>query len=429
MVEQVKKYLDNLPISEKFKKDVAWNIGSLFILGIAGIAMNILIARFYGADTLGVFNQVYAVYILASQFAAGSIHLSVQKYVAEFFENQKKCDKIISSGLCLTFILAILVAGLIFFLREYFAVLLKSPNVSIGLIYITPGLVFFALNKILMAILNGFRLMKSYAIAQSLRYILMILFLVLAIIFHLQNAKLSLIFSGNEVCLFFWLSVVCLRRFKFVSPILWSDWTKRHLIFGYKSLLGNVLVDVNTRVDVLILGYFATDRTVGIYSFAAIFAEGFAQLLTVLKVNVNPILARLAGQKHKLKEMIKRGVKLTYQAIAVAGILAIILYPILIKLLVSETDFLTSWPIFIILITGIILGSGYLPFQMLLAQVGFPGLYTSLITITFVSNAILNIVLVPSMGMYGSALATSISVLISVVVLKIQTLKILKIKI
>lgn len=429
MFKMFKKYLNDLPISEKFKKDVFWNVGSLFVLGVAGIIMNILIARFYGADTLGIFNQVYAVYILASQFAAGSIHLSTQKHIAEFSNNQKRCDKIISSAVTATFVLACLVTIIIFFLRGNFGSILKSPAVSVSLIYTLPGLVFFAVNKTLMAIFNGFRLMKSYALAQTLRYLLMVVFLVLAIILEFPGEKISFIFSGAEIVLFFYLIIRVLSLFQFVWQ--WGDWLTTHLIFSYKALPGNIMVDVNTRVDVLILGYFASDRIVGIYSFAAILAEGFSQLLIVLKTNINPILARLSAQKKKneLQDVIRLGVRLTYPVTALLGLLTIFFYPIFVKILVPGQDFSQSWGVFIILIVGIILGSGYLPFQMLLAQAGFPLAYTNLITLTFLANVVFNLLLVPILGMEGSALATSLSVLLSVVVLKIYTLKMLKIKI
>lgn len=427
----IKKYFFSLPISEKFQTDVLWNVGSLFILGISGIAMNILIGRFYNADVLGIFNQVYAVYILSSQLAAGSVHISIQKYLSQYLHDKKKHGQIISSGLVIIFILGIIVAAIVYLTRNYLGLFLKSPEVSLGLIYIIPGLIFFALNKGLMAILNGLRLMKIFAITQALRYILMVLFLGLAIILHFDGTKLSFIFSGTEICLFLILSVISFKLFHFVLPNAWGSWTRRHIIFGYKSLLGSILVDVNTRVDVLILGYFASDRVVGIYSFAAILAEGFIQLLVVLRLNINPILARLFATKKIaiLKETIKRGVKLTYLWTTVLGGLAIIIYPFMINLLVPGKDFLSSWPIFIILMLGIIASSGYTPFQMLLAQAGFPGYYTNLILIIFTSNVVFNILLVPSLGMYGSALGTGISFLISVLGLKFLTKKALRINI
>ena len=53
-----------------------------------------------------------------------------------------------------------------------------------------------------------------------------------------------------------------------------------------------MLIELNTRVDIIMIGIFMSDEKVGIYSFAALFAEGFYQLLIVLQNIMNPIMAR-----------------------------------------------------------------------------------------------------------------------------------------
>jgi len=121
-------------------------------------------------------------------------------------------------------------------------------------------------------------------------------------------------------------------------------------------------------------------------------------------------------------------VKLTYQYAAALGGIAILLYPLLLKIF-TNGEFKDSWPVFIILMAGIIASSGYQPFQMLLAQAGFPQYYTLLVALVFLSNVILNIIMVPILGIYGSALATAISFVISAGVLKLLTRKTIKVSI
>ena len=52
-----------------------------------------------------------------------------------------------------------------------------------------------------------------------------------------------------------------------------------------------VLIELNTKVDILMIGFFMGDYNVGIYSFAALFGEGFYQLLIVLQNVLNPFIA------------------------------------------------------------------------------------------------------------------------------------------
>jgi len=421
---------DQILVSKRFKIDVFWNVVSLGFLAISGLLINILIARYYGAAALGMFNEIYAVYIVASQFAASGIHLSVQKYVPHHEARSREVDQIISSALILVLGFSLVVSIIVYFSRFIFSGLFKSPDISQGIAFIAFGLVGFALNKTLFGALNGFRAMKPFAFFLSLRYFFILIFIIGAIFYGAERAYLPLAFTFAEGSIFIILLLYSFRFYRFVWPSKWGDWPKRHLIFGYHSFLGNVLVDVNTRVDVIILGLLTSQATVGIYSFAAMIAEGFAQLFYTLKNNVNPIISRLSAQKKiaQLEEFIKSGIRLTYLYFGLIAVAGIALYPLVLKFMGKE-NFSESWPVFAILIVGMALSAGYQPFQMLLNQSGFPKLYSLLVLIVFMANVFLNFLLIPIFGIYGSALATALVFIFSIFILKIMAERALKIKI
>lgn len=418
-----KQWIKQFPIYGKFGQDVSWNIGSLAVLGVSGIILNILIGRIYGAATLGVFNQVYAIYILLSQFAVGGMHLSVLKHISQFADNRQICNQIVSSAITITAIIGGIVVSIAFALHQWVGDILKSPDVAIGLIYVLPGLWCFALNKIFLSILNGYRLMKAYAFAQASRYILMIALLITCVITHKPSFILPIIFSGAEIILLIWLIIytLTLRLYSPVAPQKWGKWFRKHILFGFKSFASGALSEINTRVDVLMLGFFTGDRIVGIYSFAAILVEGIIQLIIVIRTNINPVLTRLFthNQFEKLKKTIHQGVKIFYPIMAGLGILCIITFPLLVHLFLPNSNFMDGWPVFCILIAGIMLSAGYMPFNMLLVQTGYPGSHTIMITLTVLANIVLNGLLIPWLGMYGAALATSASFVLAIVLLKI----------
>ncbi|MEO8210818.1 MAG: polysaccharide biosynthesis C-terminal domain-containing protein, partial [bacterium] len=70
-------------------------------------------------------------------------------------------------------------------------------------------------------------------------------------------------------------------------------------------------------------------------------------------------------------------------------------------------------------ISGIIASGGYLPFQLIFNQLGFPGLQSFFLFAYVMTNLILNIILVPLWGMYGSAIATALALLLQIFYLKI----------
>jgi Na+-driven multidrug efflux pump len=61
------------------------------------------------------------------------------------------------------------------------------------------------------------------------------------------------------------------------------------------------------------------------------------------------------------------------------------------------------------LMAGVTLNSGYRPFLGILLQGGRPGMNTVLIAAVVVGNALLNLLLIPRLGMYGSALGTALA--------------------
>ena len=54
-------------------------------------------------------------------------------------------------------------------------------------------------------------------------------------------------------------------------------------MYGAKSALAGVMLELNAKVDIWMIGVFLSDKLVGIYTFAAMVAEGVYQLLVVLQ--------------------------------------------------------------------------------------------------------------------------------------------------
>ena len=238
-------------------------------------------------------------------------------------------------------------------------------------------------------------------------------------------------FTIAEGILLICLSVSLFKEFLVPPFELLRKWILNHLEFGIKGLGSNVLLQMNTRVDVLVIGYFMSDFNVGIYSFVAIFIEGIYQVLIVLRTVYNPLLIKLISEQRidQLKSVIERGVRITYRFMIVGGVIAVLLYPIGVLISEDKQLYLRSWPIFAILMSGIVLSSGYIPFGQILVQAGRPGLHTIMTLLLVVFNFIFNLLLIPVIGLMGAALATALAHGVGVFLLKIFTNRILRIRI
>jgi O-antigen/teichoic acid export membrane protein len=418
-------------IKSKFASDSLWSIASVIFLGVCGLLLNFIIARRYNAQVLGIFNLSYAVYIISSQFATLGVQVSAQKHIAESPEDEVRCRSVIASGLLVVVLLASFCTVVLYLIRGWLAMVLKSPGVAVGILYIIPGLWCFSINKFFLNVLNGFRRMRSYSMLVSLRYLAILMALLYAAAIGLPGEKISGIFSVAEFLLLFVLLVVIyrLRLLSFTRVNDMRSWVKKHVVFGTKSFMGGVTAELNTRIDVLIIGYFWSDWHVGIYSFAAVIVEGVNQIPYVLKQNIDPVFARLIAERKfdTVREIISYGRRWSFYAMALLGLTLILVFPVVTNFIVKNQEFRLAWPVFFILMVGAIIQNSTLPFSGILVQAGYPGLQTALIVSAALSNIALNLAMVPVFGINGAAVATSLSFVLFVVYLRILTTKALNV--
>jgi len=418
------------PAYSKFSVDSFYNFISLGVLGLCGIITNVIIARIYGASALGVFNQAYAIYIVSTQIASLGIELSVLKYVAQYASEKKSFDQVITSGLIIVVASTSLFTIALFFLKNPISKILHSPDTASAILFLIPGLWCLSLNRIFFSILNAVRAMKAYAVLTALRYIVMLMSLLVLAYLNVPSKTLSAVFSFAELAIILPCFFLCRKKFKFNFNELY-ELVRVHLIFGIKSIFGGVIAVLNTRVDILMLGYFMSDSLVGKYSLASMVVEGVLQLPFVLRRNLDPIITRLhtLRQYDQLETFIRKIRGITFVGLLIVGLLLAILFPLAVDAFIGGHAFRESYRLFVILMIGAVAMGTYLPVSGILVQSGFPGYQTLFFLLCFATNAALNLILVVIWGAVGAAAATTISFCLSVLYLKRYALKYTNIRI
>jgi len=411
-------------------RDVWWNVASLAVAGVLGILVNYLIGVAYGTDALGVFNQVFAVYLLFSQLAALGVHYSVLKHAAASGDAAER-RAIVTSGLLVGLVLGAGFALVMWFVAAPVGELVESRDVETGLRWAAPGVLLFGLSKITLACLNALQRMRWYAVLFGGRFVVMAAALVACVAIDVEASALPAILTISEAVIFFLSLIPVAGQLAPIGGAILRRWIGEHLRFGVKGFMSGMLSELNTRVDVLILGYFTTDAIVGAYSFAAILAEGLYQLLVVLRTNFAPMVIRLlaTGEHGELRAMVRRVRDRTYLGSIVAGAVAIGGYALLVPLVTEDPALAESWKYFAVLIAGMVASAGYAPFLPMLLYGGLPGWHTWLMLGIVVVNAAANVALIAAMGAIGSAIGTAIAFLAGVVLLRVLVATRLRLKI
>ena len=283
-----------------------------------------------------------------------------------------------------------------------------------------PAICLFAVNKILMGILNGRRRMKAFAVAQSLR---MIVILGVCIAIGLMDGPAYLLAAG------FTIAEIVLCPFLLALTQAWRwpfgsagsvDWLKRHLDFGAKALSGGFLAESYIRIDILMLAIFVSDAQIGIYSFAAMFVEGLFQVPVVIRTISNPVLVGLLADKDRnaVVKFVRKILPLSLAAYIPLAVIILVAFPVLENFYPAEL-ILPARELLFPLFAGLAIYAAFIPFDFALLQSGMPGRQSLLFTVNVLANILLNLAFIPMFGIWGAALATAISFTLSAITLNL----------
>ncbi len=402
------------------RRDVAWNLVPVLLLAVIGLALNFTIAGHWGAEALGAFNLVTTAMFSAAVLGAGGLQFAVLKSVAEAPDDPDRVAVVVVGALIPTVVLSALATLLFVAIRAPLADLVDSPLVPTGILWTAPGLFAFAINKTLLGVVNGLRRMRAYAIYTSLRYLLIGAGLAYALATDLDAARLPVIWTVSECGL---LLVLIVELFGTVSLRRgggWVAWARTHLHYGARSVLSTLVWEINSKLDIWVVGIVMPARELGIYSLASVVYEGALQLPVVVQNNVNPLIAKhvAAGELVEVEGIVRRSRRWFVPAMIGACALGAALYPYVIPWLTGKPEFGHGALPFAILMGGIALSSAYLPFNQTLLMANQPGWHSFYIVTMVALAASALAILTPRYGIDGAAVGTAIGLVGSAVLLR-----------
>jgi O-antigen/teichoic acid export membrane protein len=390
-------------------RNISLTMISFVVLAVSGVLINLFVVAARDSAALGVFNQTYSIYIVVSQFAVSGVHYSVMRHSAFHESDPQELGRLLSSAILPAIVLGLLFAFAVYVAEDWFTYLFDSAETGRAISISAWGIILFPLNKVLISFLNGLRHMAAFATLQALRYIIVAL------------VAISVAFSAMP----FENALYCFIVAEFVTSMLavayiirqqlcvWQrpgeNWMKTHFVFGCKSMAAGLFGEINTRIDVLMLGIFLPDRDVGIYSFAAFFLDGLFHMLVMIRVNFNPYMvgALRDGKKDDLDALLRKTrlrVPIIMSALSLFAVGAY--YVLCIKILPGQ-GLLEGMPSLIILLSAMVLVSGFVPYDNLMLASGHPGYQTLQQMTAVIANVTGNLLFIPIFHIEGAALGTA----------------------
>jgi len=415
---------------KKFAFDVGITLFASLISLPLGFIVTIALGRYLGADDLGLYQMTLTIYGIVLLVAAVGIPAAMVKYVAEFKNDKTKINQIASSGVITSLLLGIGFAVLFYFSSNIFAEIFNMPRLS-GLLKILSIIFPFVLvNQALLGLLNGLREMKKHATATIIQSILMVVTTIVLIYygFGVVGAVIGNVVSSIGGCLYLiWIS----KNYFDITLEEYVPTIKKQLKFGIQTFLANAINVINYKADIILIGFFLTATDVGHYAIAVGFSTFFWIIPSAIQTIVNPATSELwANNNHSaLQTMIDKSMKYTACILLPIGLGVGFFVKDVILIIFGEGFIYAVLPLQILIVGAVIFGIACKSIGGSLSSINRPDLTLKVTSLGAIINIILNILLIPYLGIFGAAIATTVSLILMSFIFVRLIIKVLLIKI
>ena len=404
---------------------IAKGTGIIFIGTIIGMLLGfigrIILVRYITQTEYGIYCLALVIISIFATISTLGLGEGSTRYIAYFRgkNEEGKVKGIISSSIKIAIIASISLAVISFFISDFISTsIFHAPELSTPLKIFSIAIPFTVLINVFIAIFRGFDRVDAKVYFQDIfRPVLYLLFLIAVVLFSLSFLSVVYAYLAS-------IAVTCIAFVIYMmkkSPLsirsgssVTNPMTMELLSFSVPLLVMNMLLMVMSWTDTLMLGYFKTPDVIGVYNAALPLAHLLSMTLSSMNFIYIPIISQLYSKN--LIEELKRS-----------------------YIILTKWIFLVTLPIFFVLflfpdvVLNLLFGSRYIGAAVALQvlafgfflniSLGFTG-NTLLVLgkskflmrtflISAIINIILNMVLIPPMGIIGASIASAFSLIVA----------------
>lgn len=402
--------------SEIFKGSV-WALSASVLSAIMNMIINIVVARFYGADSMGALAVITSFLIVVTIFTVMGTGTSILRLIPEHmiryspssaFKIYLKTQNLVIS--------VSLVAGFIFYCGADFLSekVFSKPQLSFFFALAAIFIVFRSLMTLNTQAIRSLKLIRIFAFIQALPVFSQLIMLILATKFLYNNGNPIFTFLGGLfiTALTGWIIMVNEFKKKIHPGDQIEDMPVRSIIsISMPMLMTSAMNIALGQTGVIILGMFREEAEVGYYSIAVKLATLTSIILNSINSMAAPKFSELyhSGKIDELLYVARKASKLIfYCTIPFLTGLIICGKPILSILFGSE--FSIAYLAMIILVAGQFIHSISGSTGIFMNMTGNQIKYRNIIFFTALFNILLNFLIIPKYGYYGAAFTSAFCV-------------------
>ncbi|SCJ41684.1 MATE efflux family protein [uncultured Clostridium sp.] len=402
-----------------FVKNSFYTLISNVIIIMFGFLTSVVISRTLGPQLKGVYDLAILMPTMMYNFLNFGQDVSIIYFLSNKTVDKKQAINNMFPVVIAYSIASTIIGGaLIFILKE--KVFNDVAYITLLLALTISPLTF--LNSVLSGVLKS---EGKFNVVNKIQVINKIIYLgICTILFIFVNVNIVIL--ANIIILF--ISIITTWRKLEITSIKLSfdkEFQRKNTIYGFKSYLSNMITFLNYRLDTLIIKALTTTANVGQYSLAV----GLAEQIWVFSSSISTVLFPYVSSIEEEKEK-SRVTTLTFKIVLVFTLLIIVfLYLIasfIIPFLYTDVYEPAIEPFKVLLIGIFSLSLGRILANDIAAR-GKPELNTLSNIVGLVVNVILNLLLIPKIGILGAAVATSASYTITSIMFLISFLRVAKV--
>jgi len=384
-----------------FLKDVTGVVTTRIFLIVAGLLISVVLSRKLGPAGFGVYSAILVLPQVVISFAQLGMRASSIFHIGRKQYEQSEIAGSVLIVLAMTSFLAILVtwAGFLFLREEsytglYIVLVLLSLPFRMAMAYL--GGIFLGREQIARSnFINWF--------AEFLHLLAVIIF-----VWLLDRGIAGALFGmvASHAAITVW-AIYIINRDIGIKLKFHADVLKSLLSMGILFAMTFGIIQLNYRIDILLLQELSTMDEVGYYSLGVSIAEKLWQLPLAIGV---VLMSRTANAQDQelINRMTARLVRVSLVVIIIASALLFLFSPWLVPVVWGE-KFRESIPTVQYILPGIIFISVYRILHSRRAGIGKPQYSMFVFAPALVLNILLNLWWIPQYGAFGAVMATNVS--------------------
>lgn len=388
-------------------------LGDIFSAAII-FGTNVVMTRAVGASIYGTFVLAKNMTIIGGVLSNFGLHQGLLHFLP-FYQGKRNWSRAkgtLLSSTRLTALFSFGTAALLFLFADRIAVkLFHTPSMASALKVLAFSIPCLAFSKLWLEGVRAFRALKYWVlVGKVIRPAMCLAFLCLLFLMGLKLFSLVLSELASTL-LAAGLGLYFLRR---LLPPQWKETqtvTDRRELFGFSAplFLVDTLNFILRRVDIIIIGIFLISQQVGIYNAAV----RVAMLLAIPLTSVDSIFAPMIAEYHgrgdlvNLRSNFKVATRWIFSVVFPLCLFVILFSVPLLRLFGPE--FTGGSTALVILAGGQLVNAATGPVDYMIMMTGHPKLNLANSLSLALVNVVLNLILIPILGIVGAAVAAATS--------------------